>query len=275
MTESNERDAWIEAELRSLHPSGRDVLGVLAVCGRASLSVDELAEITELPEVLPTLADLEKRGLVVRERDRYSLAPPAQGPLNRVLASVDVVDRVLRGFIRIAEDGRLTLGDLDAVVELTGIAAKFGRWKELLRLAEAAEATLSTTHRVEDWIEIAKRRGEAGQALEDERAIERAEQDLAKLRASTPSGGGVRLMLTALAAAAVGVGVGYLVSNQSSDETVTEAGAAAETVTETAGAETETVTETATSTTIETVTETITSTTTVEITVEGPPPAVE
>jgi hypothetical protein len=221
--------------------------------------------------MLPTLANLEKRALVVRDGDRYSLAPPAQGPLKRALASMDVADRVLRGFIRIAEDGRLTLDDLDAVVELTGIAAKAGRWRDLLHLAEAAERTLSTAHRVEEWIEIAKRRGEAGRALGDEHAIERAEQDLVRLRARRSPGGRVRLMLSALAAAAVGVGVGYLISDESSGEGVTDA----ETATATAGAETETVTETATSTTTETVTETTTSTTTVEITVEAPPPVVD
>jgi hypothetical protein len=178
-----------------------------------------------------------------------------------LLASVDIVDRVLRGFIRIAEDGRLTLDDLDAIVELTGIAAETQRWRELIRLAEAAETTLSTKHRVEEWIEIAERRGEARRALDDEQAMRRAEEELARLRASGPPGGGVPMTLSALAAAAVGVGAGYLIGNGSGDgtQTVTEAGAAGaaatETVTETAAAETETVTETTTTTFTVTVTE--------------------
>jgi hypothetical protein len=165
----NDRDdAWVEEELRSLDPGAQDILAALAVCGRGSLSVDQLIEITGLSELPLTLAELERRSLVVRDGDRYALAPPARGPVKRLLASVDIVDRVLRGFIRIAEDGRLTLDDLDAIVELTGIAAETQRWRELIRLAEAAETTLSTKHRVEEWIEIAERRGEARRALDDE-----------------------------------------------------------------------------------------------------------
>jgi hypothetical protein len=53
----------------------------------------------------------------------------------------------------------------DAVVELTRIAAETGRWAELLRLAEAAQTALSTTHRVEDWIEIVERRLEAARVV--------------------------------------------------------------------------------------------------------------
>ena len=75
-------------------------------------------------------------------RDRYAVAAGVQGRLRRLLASADVVDRVLRGFIVIAEDGRLTIDDLDAVLELTRLAAETGRWAELLRLAEAAESVL-------------------------------------------------------------------------------------------------------------------------------------
>jgi hypothetical protein len=255
VTESNEPDdPQSEAELRSLSLEARDVLAALAVCGGASLSVEELGEITGLSELRLTLAELERRGLVVRDGDRFSLAPPERGPLKRLLGSVDVVDRVLRAFIGIAEDGRLTLDDLDAVVELTGIAAQGGRWRDLLRLAEAAETTLSVTHRVEEWVEIVERRREAARALGDGDAARRAERELDRLgaRAATGVGGGPRIALSVLAAVAigaVGVAAGYLIGDRSSGEsteTVTEAGAAA----------TETITETATTTTTTTVTET-------------------
>jgi hypothetical protein len=138
-----------------------------------------------------------------------------------LLASVDVTDRALRAFIRIAEDGRLTLDDLDAVVELTRIAT--GRWKELLRLAEAAETTLSTTHRVEEWIEIVERRREAARALGDGDAERRAERELERLGARAPpvAAPGPTVWPSALLAAAiaavVGVAAGYLIADESSD----------------------------------------------------------
>ncbi len=247
-----------EAELGSLDPGARLVLGALAVVAPASLSVEELGEITEVSEAQLALAELERRGLVLREGDRYSLAPEEQGRLKRLFASLDTVDRVLRGFIDIAEDGRLTLDDLDAILGLTRIAAETGHWEELLRLAEAAETTLSTTRRVEDWAEIVERRLEAAQAVGDSEAAKSAQHELDHLKSA---GGGVSTTAAVVTAAAIGaiaLGAGYLVGNQSSAESDGGSKKAARTVTKTKAAEgvTETVTET------ETVTQTVTVTTT-------------
>ena len=113
MTSSDEpRGLDIADEVRTLAtPDARLVLAVLAVLGRASVSEDVIASCTGLPDVRAALADLERRGLVVREDgDRHAAAPGVQEHLKRLLAAADVIDRVLRGFIRIAEDGRLTLG---------------------------------------------------------------------------------------------------------------------------------------------------------------------
>jgi hypothetical protein len=249
-------DRLREAELRSLDPEARLLLGALAVVAPASLSVEELGGITEVSEAQLALAELEGRGLVVREGHRYALAPEEQGPLKRLLASIDMVDRVLRGFIDIAEDGRLTLADLDAVLGLTRIAAETGRWEELLRLAESAETTLSTTRRVKEWKEIVEHRLEAAQALGDSQAARRVQRELDGL---TGAGGqvGTATAVLAAAAAAVALGAGYLVGNQSSEESDGSSGKRAKTVTEN---ETETG---AAETVTETVTETETETTTV------------
>jgi hypothetical protein len=246
-----------EAELRSLDPGARLLLGALAVVAASSLSVEELEEITEVSEAQPALAELEGRGLVVREGDRYVLAPEEQGPLKRLLASIDMVDRVLRGFIDIAEDGRLTLADIDAVLGLTRIAAETGHWEELLRLAEAAETTLSTTRRVEEWKEIVEHRLQAARAVGDSQAARRAQRELDRLEGTGGHVGTATAVLAAAAAAAVALGAGYLVGNQSSEESGGGSGKAGRTVTET-----ETETEAA-ETVTETVTETETETTTV------------
>ena len=114
----------------SLDPAARLILATLAVVAPGSISVEELAELTEVSEAQPALAELEQRGLAIREGDRFSLAPQEQ-ERKGLFASIDMVDRVLRGFIEIAEDGRLALDDLDAVLGLTRIAAETGRWTEL------------------------------------------------------------------------------------------------------------------------------------------------
>jgi hypothetical protein len=242
------------AELPSLDPGAR-----LVLAAPASISVEELAEITEVFEAERALTDLERRGLVVGEGDRYSLAPEERGRLKRGLTSLDTVDRVLRGFIQIAEDGRLTVDDLDAVLELTRIAAATGRWSELLRLAEAARATLSTTRRVEEWVEIVERRLEAAEAVGDSQAANRARQELNRL--APPAGGGVPMGLAMLAAAAIGAvgfGAGYLIGDQSAPESNPGTAKGAKTVTETETEAAETVTETVTETQTETETVTVT-----------------
>jgi hypothetical protein len=282
-------DAQIEAEIRSLDADARLVLAALAVTGRGSLTEAELHEITGIPDVRIALAELERRALLVRESgDRFRVPPAKQSRLKRLLASADVIDRALRGFIRIAEDGRLTLDDLDAVVELTRIAAATGHWADLLRLAETAQTSLSVTHRVEEWVEIVERRLEAARAVGDGDSTMRAEEELDRLarrpgsaggegatderRVAARSGGrGARWALAALGAtaiAAAGVAAGFAIGDEpAAGDVVTETTTELSTETET---DTETTTETVT-TAGDTVTETetVTTTETVVTTVVG------
>jgi hypothetical protein len=262
------------------------------VLGRATVSVETLAEFSGVRDVRPAVEELDRRRLVARvPGDRLSVAPGVQGRLRRLLAAEDEVDAVLRGLIRRAEDGRLTAGDIDAVNEATRVASETGRWRELLRLAQASEPALSTTNRVEDWAQIVERRLEAARALGDEAAAAHAQRELDRLAAM---GAPTRVMtvaeeraapapaersgmmwplivLVGLALAAAGIGLGYLIGNETSDAT---------TVTETTPTETEAVTETATSpaatvevtttaTQTETETQTVTEPQTVTVTVTG------
>jgi hypothetical protein len=250
-------------ELGSLDPGARLILAALAVVAPGSLSLEEVTEVTEVSESQPALAELQRRGLVIREGDRFSLAPEER-ERKGLLASLDVIDRVLRGFIAIAEDGRLTLEDLDAVLGLTRIAAETGRWAGLLRLVEATETTLSTTRRVEEWVEIVERRLEAAEAVGNRKAARQAKRELGQLRKTARQGIGVPTTVAALAAvaiAAVSLGAGYLIGNQSADESNAGKAKGAKTVTKTETEAAETVTET--------VTETETVTTTVTVPPEG------
>jgi hypothetical protein len=248
-------------ELGSLDPPAQLILAALAVASPGSLSLDEVREVTEVSDAESTLAELDRHGLVVREGDRFSLAPKER-ERKGVLASIDVVDRVLRGFIQIAEDGRLNLADLDAVLGLTRIAAQTGRWTELLRLVEAAETTLSTTRRVEEWVEIVKRRLEAADAVGDKKAARHAQRELDRLGKMGRHGGGVPAATALIAAAAitgVSFGGGYLAGHGSSDGSDSGKGKRAKTVTKTKTEAAQTVTETETVTETQTVATTTTS----------------
>jgi hypothetical protein len=272
--------ARLSAELSTLDAAARRVLGVLAVVGRAPVSVETISELSGVPDARPAVEDLDRRRLIVREPgDRLSVAPAVRGRLKTLLATDDEVDAVMRGLIRRAEDGRLDPGDIDAVDEATRGASETGRWPELLRLAQASESTLAGTHRLDEWTRIVERRLEAARALGDEAAAVHAKEELDRLAVmSAPT----RVMtaqtevaerpparregtswplivLVGIALAALGLGLGYLIADQTSETT---------TITETTPVETQVVTETTTgpattqSTTV-TQTETVTETETV------------
>ena len=266
----------LSAELSTLDADARRVTATLAVLGRAPVSVETLGEVSRVRDARSVVEELERRRLIARvPGDRLSVAPEVQGRLKRLLASEDEVGAVLQGLTRRAEDGRLAAGDVDAVNEATRVASETGRWPELLRLAQAAEPTLATTNRLEDWTQIVERRLEAARALGDEAAAAHAQRELDRLaamdaptrvvtvteeRAAPAEKSGMMwplVVLAGLALAAAGAGLGYLIGNETSDAT---------TVTESTPTETEVVTETGTgptTTVTATSTETVTETQTV------------
>lgn len=175
-------DESLPEELGALTAAQRQVLSVLAVVGSASLSPEALAAVTNLDDVEGTLAELERRGLVRREDERRKLAAGLAPRLRRIWDIADNAERVLRQLVSIAEDGRLTLDDLDAVLAVTDWAAQTGRWSQLLRLVRATETALSLHERVETWIAIVERVQAAARAADHREAEEWADRQLAARR---------------------------------------------------------------------------------------------
>jgi hypothetical protein len=271
--------AQLSAELGTLDLNARRVLAALAVLGRAPVSIETLGEISGVSDARRAVEELDRRRLITDQPgDRVSVAPAVQGRLKSLLATDDEVDAVLQGLIRRAEDGRLSAGDIDAVDEATRVASETGRWPAVLRLAQASEPTLSTTHRLDAWTRITERRLEAARALGDEAAATHAQRQLESLAvmgaptevmrrtetevvSAPPDRRGTSwplVVLAGLALAAAGAGLGYLIADQTSEAT---------TVTESSPTETEVVTETTGSTTTVEVTTTATETSSVTETV--------
>jgi hypothetical protein len=280
--------AQLSAELSTLGADARRVLAALAVLGRAPVSVDTVGEVSRVWDARPALDELDRRRLIVRESgNRLSVTPAVQGRLKSLLATEDEVDGVVQGLTRRAEDGRLAPGDIEAVDEATRIATETGRWAPLLRLAQASEATLAGTQRVDVWTRVVERRLEAARALGDQAAAAHAQQELDNLAAMEAPTRVVTtateeraaaappaeragmawpfVLLVGLALAAAGTGLGYLLGSETSDATtVTETSPAqTEVMTETATGPTTTVTTTATETQTQTETEIQTVTETV------------
>jgi uncharacterized membrane protein YedE/YeeE len=179
MTGEGGAEHGLPESLQSLTPAERQVLAVLAVVGEASLSVDEVALLAEVDDVGPVLDELRRRKLVRREDGREALEPGFGAKLRRVWDLSDTTDRVLRQVISIAQDGRLTLDDLPAILGVSRWAAEAGRWTELLSLIRLTETVLDVKQRVEIWIQIVEQARVAARKLGDLEAEAWAEDQLA------------------------------------------------------------------------------------------------
>lgn|GEM_PF-6874767 len=218
----------MDADLASLTPPERELLAVLAVMADVALSPEQLAALTPVADPRPILAGLERRGFVEREADdRYRIAADRRERLSEAWNVVDTGDRVLRQLISIAEDGRLTWSDLDAVLGVSGWACEFGRFEELLRLVQAVQTTVDGVRRIEAWVVIVRRALQAARAVGDVDMQAWAEQELAKYsRLEARAGERARRSLArrlapaaaAAAAAGVGLAVGYAIFNTSSPD---------------------------------------------------------
>jgi hypothetical protein len=302
----------VDADLASLTPPEREVLAVLAVMGGVALSPEQLAALTSVADPRPILAGLERQGFVERDAgDRYRIAAGRRERLLEAWNLVDTGDRILRQLISIAEDGRLTWSDLDAVLGVSQWACEVGRFRELLRLVKAVKTTVDVVRRIEAWIPIVQRAVHAARALGDLDAEAWAERELAacaRLQGDEPraraheqreevlrrsAGRGrarlvrsPRTLLQAAAAAAlagVGLAVGYAIFNTPSGSlgptTVTAPGTTIRLPPRTTTIAGTTITLPGTTTTIPGTTVTVpgavtTVTTTVTTTVSPPPPSI-
>jgi uncharacterized membrane protein YedE/YeeE len=179
MSGAGDAEQRLPESLESLTPGERHVLAVLAAVGEASLSVDELTVLAEVDDVRPVLDELRRRGLVRKEDDREALAPGLGAKLRRAWELTDTTDRVLRQLISIAQDGKLTLDDLPAILGVSRWAAEAGRWSELLRLVTLTQTVLDVRQRVEIWIQIVEQARVAARRLGDVEAEAWAEDQLA------------------------------------------------------------------------------------------------
>ena len=219
MTSDNHESTGKQTDVASLTPDERRVLAVLVAVGGAWVTPEQLASLSEIDDVRPVLVELERRGLVRKdERGRRAAAAGLSTQLRQALGVLDTADRVLRQLISIAEDGRLTLDDLDAVLGITGWAAEVGRLTELLQLVEAVQKTLTVTERVEAWLPIVRRAEEAAGELGDTEAEAWADEQLRACeralagRIQPPLRPGLRLGLATLALAGAAV-VGFVAAS--------------------------------------------------------------
>jgi hypothetical protein len=196
MTGEGGAEQRLPESLQSLTQAERQVLSVLAVVGQASLSPGEVAMLAEVDDARPVLDELQRRGLVRQQDDREALAAGFGAKLRRAWDLADTTDRVLRQFISIAQDGKLTLDDLPPILGISQWAAEAGRWSELLRLITLTETVLDVRQRVETWIQIVEQARVAARKLGDLDAEAWAEDQLAAASRAIANAAGAAAVAT-------------------------------------------------------------------------------
>lgn len=165
-------DAPDLGRIATLPVAERRVLAALAVVGRASLSGGELAELTEVKDVTPLVADLEQRELIERdEKQRYRALGGLGEEIRQTDAALSAGERMLQYVMTLARGGQLTperlLDDAEAVLGLTEWAADCQQWEQLLELVKTLQACFEIESRVEEWLTLLDRARSAARALDD------------------------------------------------------------------------------------------------------------
>jgi hypothetical protein len=178
-----------ETRIMALSPAERRVLAALAVVGRASLSADELADLSEVQDVTPLVESLEGRGLIQQdERRRYSAVGRIGEQIRGTDEALASADRLVQYLTTLASGGRLTperlAEDAGAILGLSEWAAEHREWATLLELVKTLQACFGIAHRVQEWLTLLERGRSAARALGDERSEVWALQQLATASAS-------------------------------------------------------------------------------------------
>jgi hypothetical protein len=187
--------------ISALPAAERRVLAALAIVGRASLSGDELAELAEVHDVIPLVADLEWRELVRgEEKQRYRAIGRIGEEIRQTDTMLSTGERLLQYMTTLAKGGQLTperlLDDAEAILGLTEWAAECQQWEQLLELVKTLQACFGIESRVEEWLTLLDRGHSAARALGDRQSEIWVLRQLAAALASTGDLPGARQRLT-------------------------------------------------------------------------------
>jgi hypothetical protein len=175
-------DDRLTEQLSTLSELEREVLAALAVVDKTSLSPTQIEKLLGVSDARQAVAELERRGLLQREEDdRVAAAPGLRERLSKLWNVVDTGDHLVQQLISIAEDGRLSVDDLDAVLGVSEWACRLGRFEQLLRLVHAVQTTVDVVHRAEKWIAILGYAREAARSLGDVEAEAWVEAELRRM----------------------------------------------------------------------------------------------
>jgi len=292
-------------DVATLSPAERQVLAALSVVGHASLSSAQLAQLVELDDVRPVIADLAEQGFMQKNDDeRYALAGRIGERIRDTDDALASGDRLIQHFTTLATGGALTperlAEEAQAILGLSEWAAEHRQWARLLEFVKTLQSCFGIANRIQQWLALLQRGREASQAIGDRQSeiwvleqmatasqsagdaasAQRYLDEAARLRTggaaeAVAAGGSRRLarwIIGIALATAVGIGAGMAIGSGKSDRSATTTNVP---VTVTANGQTVTTSKTISvpaTTVTSTFTETTTETTTVTTTVTTSPP---
>jgi hypothetical protein len=142
------------ADLASVGPDGRRVLGILAAFDPVPVHVSHLVAVAGLGDPLPVLESLQRARLVVAGSPMYTLAFPLSGAVRRELGAdawaLPALEYLVRWGTQEATPHEV-LRDADLLVTALGLGREVGRDADVLALGRAIEGPLIAGRRWGQW----------------------------------------------------------------------------------------------------------------------------
>ncbi|MBC1224840.1 hypothetical protein GNF10_30265 [Nostoc sp. UCD121] len=147
--------SWVEKLFSSLKKPQRLILALLAAFGaNIALASQQIADLSELPQVQTLLESLLKRNLIEVEGDRYSLASSLVEELQEQSDLTHWMERSVNYFTNWLQQNGITeslMQESQTILRVVEWAVGVGRWSDVLTLGKAIEGYLASSCQWGTW----------------------------------------------------------------------------------------------------------------------------
>lgn len=147
--------SWVEKLFSSLKKPQRLILALLAAFGaNIALASQQIANLSELPQVQTLLESLLKRNLIEVEGDRYSLASSLVEELQEQSDLTHWMESSVNYFTNWLQQNGITeslMQESQTILRVVEWAVGVGRWSDVLTLGKAIEGYLASSCQWGTW----------------------------------------------------------------------------------------------------------------------------
>ncbi len=153
----------------------RELVVLLAALGGALVLPEHAAAVAGVPGAAEELEELERRGLVQRQGERFRVLEPLAGAVRAKWDGAPSRERALAYFTAWAEQQwnapAEILEESDVLLLLLEEAVKAGAWPEVLRLGRRVEGALALAGRWDAWKRVVEWLRQASEKAGDRRGV--------------------------------------------------------------------------------------------------------